>query len=332
MKRLFYCLLGTTLLLSSCSSDQPGLIPDIELPPISKDRIISIDLKGVKEFSEVRAGTDSKSLSEAGVKYVHYFVFNEADGKALKYREYNKEGNVTIKDTLPDGKYRIALLASNYDGVFDLGAGLVYDFFSSSANLPRASFDPTHAWNYNEFFLAYMNRGNNVEFFYNDFVLDVNDNTNINAVVLERITNKIEIIPTDIDLMPNWVEKVSFTMWGLEYQQFHFKTRKANISNVPHLGMYIAIVTADELKLVNENNPIVATCLAVGEQTEHPISVSIRGEEGSGKDKSFTIKEAYNLQPNQILRLKGKLFSQDVESGEIVVDTEWGETTEENFD
>ncbi|MDU1905590.1 MAG: FimB/Mfa2 family fimbrial subunit [Dysgonomonas sp.] len=328
MKRLFYCLLGTALLLSSCSSDQPGLMPDIDPTPSSKDRIISIDLSGVKEFTEVRAGGTPKSLLEAGVKHVHYFVFNEADGKAVKYREYYKEGNVTIKDTLPDGKYRIALVASNYEDKIILGAGIGYDFISSATLLPRSTYNRISEWNYNEFFLAYFNPSQNLEFFYNDFVLDVNSNTETSTIVLERITNKVEIIPTDIDLMPNWVEEVSFSVYYASYQHFRFKTRKADINEYIAVVMPVATLTKDEFKLVNENNPIVSTWLAVGEQTEFPIRVSISG----GSNRDFVIKQSYNLQPNQILRLKGKLFSQDVENGEIVVDTEWGETTEENFD
>lgn len=322
MKRLIYTMLAITFLLSSCSSDDDyTTIPE----PEKETQVVSIKVSGVEEFTEVRSGLKSATLKDAGIKHIHYFVYNKADGSFVKQKNFFDKGNLVINDTLSVGKYNIFVFASNYTGKeYETG----YEFYYTSSSVVK------HTYSQNS--LLYFNPSSNLDFFYSDSELSLEAGVTPESKVmtLDRITSKVEIIPLDANKAPAEVVSVFFSVNKLDAQIFQFKTGKVTFSSSPSTGgrWFSKALSRAELLKINDKNPITATFLAGGAQKDFPIIVGFDKTGSGGYSNHITIKSAYTLERNKVLRLSGNIFTHTPQIGGINVDNEWGEVVGGSFD
>jgi len=330
MKKLFFLTAALCMLWTSCSSDQPfldptgGGIPEAKVP-------VTINVASDNEFSQLK----SVSPDDAGVKSLLYLVYDEASGDYIKYKLI-KENLGTIKDTLSQGSYRIAILGMPSvipDSWFEHG----FDF----ENFPGG--------NVNFGSSSFMTQGDgHKEHFYKDFTLNVSGTTVPQSVALERITTKLEIVPTDVALAPADLESITFYLQGLENQVYTFSDKSCSnyvrawssipppYPGYPKYIYYSTRVTKEQLMKVNADNPITILLLPVSSPATGinggtiPLVAMFMSKNTVYKDR--VLKTTYTLESNKILRLTGKLFD-DESSSEVSIDDEWdADVVEDNFD
>jgi len=341
MNKLFFLTATLCLLWASCSSDQPFLDPTGGGTPEAKIPV-TINVVSDSEFSQLR----SVSPSDAGVESMFYLVYDEASGDYIKHKLITGEDMGLIKDTLAAGSYRIAFFAATYNMTIDNmlnGGGYDFDFETyrvADVNFSSASYVPSY--------------GLNEDFFYTDFVLTVSKASAQESVRLERITSKLEIVPTDIASIPDDITDVSFCFKGLEAQFYTFNDKSCNnyyreVSDFyPYPGYpkfisnFWVRMTREQLMNVNADNPITLLILPVSSpiinpnypdhNKEMPITAIFYTQPGIDSYPDRVIKTEYTLERNKILRLTGKLFADETNS-EVSIDDEWdADITEGNFD
>jgi len=319
MKKLIYIILSVTILFSSCNSDQPLFSPEgSELD--AKKQIVTINFSTNNDFQEIRSSERNSSLEEAGIVDLFYMVYNGNDGKNIKLRRFSGENVSSIKDTFPEGKYKIAIIATTTNNAFE-----------------------PEPYSYEDFSRVFMPIGvmwTPTDYFYNHIDLDVNQNTNKVSINLERQTCKIEIIPTDINAIPDDVEAIIFRLKGLDF--FEFKFSEKTVQNLRHSyssHSTIKKVSREEFLTVGNDNPITNLVMALGAQTEFPLEAAFIKTGEKEPSEFVTLRQSYNFEKNKIYRFTGELFSKktnngnaETESGELVVDLNWGETIKDSFD
>ncbi|MDU1905591.1 MAG: FimB/Mfa2 family fimbrial subunit [Dysgonomonas sp.] len=314
MKKLIYPILAVGLLLTACSSDQSGGIPDVEIPETKN--VITINIGTDNNFQEIRSTEKRASLEEAGIIDLFYLVYNGNDGKNIKSRRYSGEDISNIKDTLPDGKYKIAIIATTTD----------------------YAFEPEPYW-YEDFSRVFMPIGvmwKPTDYFYNHIDLDINQTTKDINISLERQTSKIEIIPTDINSIPNDVEAIIFRLKGLDFFEFKFSEKIVqNFRKSESAHSTIQKISREEFLTVSKDNPITNLVMALGAQTEFPLEAAFI-KTGEKEPSAFvTLRQTYNFEKNKIYRFTGELFSKETNDGTRRAKSErldWGESIRENFD
>lgn len=330
MKKLFFFpLLCMSLAFVSCSSDEPILNGGSTEPSI-RQVAVSFDLSTDKEFSSLK----SVAPSLAGVKSMVYLAFRDQDQTNAKFKTFNSGDLSSIKDTLPEGKYTIVILASTAND-FSRKYSSQIDQIRYPNNSSKTTFEN---W-------AHVAYSPNFEIFSKVFELNVVEGVNSQPIVLSRITSKIEIIPEDVSFIPTNVDSVTFHLNGVGAQYYAFKSDNfgigaLNLLDHPTSLEYSKTYTKEELKAVNASNPISLFVYPItspfkynaGGDSIGQITATIYKSGSATKDK--TLMTTYALDRNKILRLSGNLFvSNPVVDGTVTVDNEWdAKIVEDVFD
>jgi hypothetical protein len=301
MKKIIYTIFAAVGIFSSCSEDF-----DISLDNYNTGEPIVINIQG--EFTEKRSTLKNGSISETGVNDMFYLVYNTS-GTLVKKKRFTGDNLSAIKDTLPKGNYKIAILA-----------GIV---------TPPYAFEP---WPYlvENFNTVFMPLGvSGADIFYNHIDIDLNVTGQEIDMVLERQTSKLEIIPTDVNAIPADVESVIFRFKNVDFVEFQFSLKEVNkiIERYTSTARIVQITREDFLS-VSESNPISSIIPALGNQTEYPIQVGFVKTGETWPTAFMDLKQSYDLQKNKILRLRGSLFNREpypgvgIEPG-VVIDLDW---------
>ncbi|MEN9918668.1 MAG: hypothetical protein RL662_1104 [Bacteroidota bacterium] len=114
MKKTIYlfAVLSIMGLMQSCSSEQPILDSIIENQ--SQMEEFSINIGAFEEFKVQSNDLRASSFKDANIKHIHYFVYSMPGEKIVKQKNFFDLADPVIKDTLPRGEYKIAILASTY--------------------------------------------------------------------------------------------------------------------------------------------------------------------------------------------------------------------------
>lgn len=314
-----------SLLFASCSSDEPILGQGLE--PSTREIPVNFNLSTDNEFSELKAMT----ATTLTIRHLQYFVYNESDGSLVKEIKIVDGDCSRIEDTLPLGKYRIAIIASNNK--------LTYDESEQSYN----SVFPNADVNYNEALFKPYSRDITSEYFYKSFVIEVSTSVVTNTIVLERIIAKLQIVPTDVTSIPANVSMIMFCFEGLLGQQFLFWSQSTTNFWYPAIDPfdrpYSVKLTREELLKVDANNPASVTLFPFKStknstnEAEWNFPIQVVYREGD-KLRRRTLKSEYTLERNKILRLTGEVFKTGgMVDGSINVDDEWdSEVIETTFD
>lgn len=335
MKKLFLLTLIGSMFLASCSSEEP-LSNAIDASTTKVP--VTINVTSNNEFDQLRNTTPG----DAGVKSIMYVVYDEKSGDYIKHKLFKDKDLSVIKDTLSAGTYRILMLGASYEMVTDydpgIGSGDMFDFESFpgvNENFSKASF--------------IRQTGGDDEFFSKDFVLNVSANTAPQSAVLERISAKVEIIPTDIAAVPADLDYISIYFRNLETQSYTFSSQNCinhgKTPPIPDISLhpieyihFSKIMTRDQLMKITKDNPITLLILPLSSplltniNLNVPITVSLVNKSTGTIYEQRFLKTEYTLESNKVLRLKGNLFTSGTSNG-VSIDDEWdSEIVEENFD
>jgi len=313
MKKLIYSLLAVGLLLTSCSSDQSGGIPDVEIPE-TKKHIVTINLEGVEgKMNSTRATNNYTSFADAGISHMDYIVTDASKG--FRKEVYYQGDNIPtiIKDTLPEGIYSIQIVAStNEKGRTD--------------NRKPYYYAPTEGYIHRNYLC-------DADFFQCQFDLEVNSNNIVKKeqVLLDRMVSRINILPTDLNNIPENLTSILFVIENASFQDSQWGW----IRNSSNLITTCVELTKEELLLINQENPISFTSFKVSSSIEngslpfqgyHPLVVY-----KYFNDQTFektVIKAAYFWGNNTIYEYSGDLFPTTRTTRSNM---QWNETIKENL-
>jgi len=329
MKKLTFLAAAVSFLLASCSSDEPLSNP---IDSSAKGVPVKINVTSDNEFNELR----SVSPEDAGVKTMLYIVYDEATGDYVKHKSIFINGQTTIEDNLSAGTYRIAIMAATD----------ILPEINGNKNVYVKSYFSEADQNFNSASFCINDAVGNIDYFYQDFVLNVENTSIEQPAVLKRITTKLEIIPLDAANMPDDIQSVHVKLDWLGQQVFNFKDKtylnkfERNPEGGGRMwGFLTQSYDKQQLIELTQENPISLTLFP------YSSPMPYTGDEGNSfiyitaefvkhnETIDRILKSVYQLESNKVLRLTGNLFDDALGSDtEVSIDDEWEEVVEDNFD
>ena len=323
MKKNIYLLLALLLFLASCGEEMEYSLDDYNTK--KKTQVVTIQIQGIdKTVNNLRSTTsEPSSLADAGIRHLHYIV----EGAFTDYKKvvYFKGDEVpaTITDTLPEGIYIVSIIAATNDK----GAAsdhIPYQYITEEGtNMPMNN-------------ILIQGSLPTAEIFYKQFDLEVNTSTAIDQIVLKRIVTKINIVPTDLENIPEDLSWIQFLFENTEYQVYGGWIYSSNWYNkIAATAAY----TRNDLLAINESNPISFNSLPIASMKEpvYPVTghypLIVIKHYNDGTEIRQVIKSEYNWSSNTVYELSGMLFNQSVDPGGVIIEKEWDNNViEDNFD
>lgn len=337
-KYIRYSLLfALALLFVSCSSDSPSWDTD---PTLKSGNAINIKVGDFENFS---TNLRSISLSQADIKSMYYVVTSESR-RVLHARFLTDQEMVTgIKDTLPNGKYKITLLAATEKSRHQ---GASRGWYLEEAFLFPYKGMSWHDESTSDMFEWYQT----IELKNQSLSLDI---------TMKRIMAKVEVIPTDIADFPADVDKVcvflgyttdrglisrsafNFLIYSLENHQAQFygdyslesvEQEDASGSYSRNTILSSKLYDQQAYATLSESNPIELYIATPGDFSDKALFARIYYKDGTSKFK--LLKLDMKLERNMLMRLKGNVFKPNNSNAQtsIELNADWSETVEDTID